>query len=148
VAWNEVAETEFLSNVVFGNGMFLASAHAETGPGTYDSYFYASNDGRTWSPLSSIHGRLAILSTFGNGLFVAQTLDSPSRSILTSTAGVNWVLAYAGLNPGLATPAYATYAAGYFVIVSPFTILSSADGVHWTEQPVDSAIPLAEAALH
>jgi hypothetical protein len=147
IAWTEQASSEFLSNVLFGNGMFLASAAATLAPQVYKSFVYGSTNGAVWTPLFTFD-RLVTLATFGNGVFVAQTLDFPGRDILTSSDGVTWTDVFSGQNPGVSSSAYAGYGAGHFVLLGPDTVLSSTDGVTWTERPADVALALTEQAPH
>jgi hypothetical protein len=158
ITWAEQIRVEFLSKVLFGNGMFLAAASAGTStvppasidptPAVYSSFIYGSPDGITWTRLSTFDARIVTLATFGAGLFVAQSLGPIGRDILTSPDGVVWTTVYSGKNPGIAPAAYAAFGAGVFLLLSPYVLLSSADGVTWSERPVDAALRLAEEALH
>jgi hypothetical protein len=148
IDWREALETEFLSHVLYGNGLFVASGHMRTQSGQYHSFTYGSPDGVNWRTLATLEGRLVMLATYGAGVFVAQTLDAPRRHVLTSPDGVHWTIVYTGRNPGLATAAYSTYTSGYFVILSPYTILSSPDAVNWSEQSADAALTIADITMH
>ena len=136
-----------MSNVLFGNGMFLASTAVEVAPRVYQSLFYGSTDGLTWRKLGVIGERIFTLAAFGQGVFVAQTLDS-ARRIMTSRDGQTWSTVYTGPHPGIASPAYAAFAAGQFIILAPYAVLTSPDGYAWTERQADAAAALAEESIH
>jgi len=130
-----------LTEITFGNGMFVAS-------GVFDRYIYSftSLDGATWTNgASGIHA-----ITYANGIFLAVQTYIPvhgypwSQTVVTSPDGVTWT-PISTLN----WPFYISqtaYGKGLFVgvggtSISPI-IVTSPDGVSWTERASGTAEPL------
>ena len=65
--WSDVAadNDDVLFNIAFGNGRFIA-----VGGGAKIGHLLSTRDGRQWSELPSVHGRVATV-VFGNGRFIA-----------------------------------------------------------------------------
>jgi len=103
--------------VGFGNGTFVAVGNVGT--------ILTSNDGRNWRNQIQRTGADLRGIAFGNGKFVAV-----GAGILSSTDGTNWSQSGAtGSFKGIA------YGNGNFVVVGDQgRILSSADGVTWTDR--------------
>ena len=103
--------------VGFGNGTFVAVGDAGT--------ILTSNDGRNWR--NQIYRTGADLRgvAFGNGKFVAV-----GAGILSSTDGINW--SQSGATGSFKGIAYGN--GGFLVVGDQGRILSSADGVTWTDR--------------
>lgn len=113
-----------LYGMVYGNNLFV-------GVGS-EGITYRSTDGNTWNSGSS--GSLQALRgiTYGNGLFVAV---GDEGTILTSPDGITWTAQSSGTSQTLRD---VSYGANTFVIVGNQIILSSQDGVNWTNELSDT----------
>lgn len=117
----EPSPTGSWSAVDFANGQFVALGH------TAD--VAVSSNGSTWTEFPVPAGSWQTV-TYGNGQFVALSSEDASPEELVSTNGVNWtsLAGPAGEWTGL------TFGEGRFVAVSSNgQIITSTDGVHWTE---------------
>jgi Ig-like domain-containing protein len=119
-------ESDFLSYITFGNGVFVAS-------GYYSPRFcYTSTDGRNWTPQGP-SGVRAYRLAFGNGRFVAWGYDGAVRYSLD---GANWTRS-AG------TSAYLIgFANGRFLSFLDYVglLYESVDGLNW--QALGPRLPL------
>ncbi|MFO1497507.1 MAG: hypothetical protein U1G07_03760 [Verrucomicrobiota bacterium] len=148
ITWTKQADTQFLTKVLFGNGMFLASTfnYNSRNVPPWESYVYGSTDGTTWAQLPAVY--VGPLMTFGNGLFIEEILASFDRYILASNDGIIWTTGFTGSNLGFVSPGYAAYGAGHFVLLSPYEVTSSPDGRVWSERPIVAPLPVAEQSAH
>ena len=126
-------ETQYLANVTYGNGLFLATGFDNN----YNPVVVTSPDGSNWSNAPAIAGLPNVQAvTYGNGLFVASGTDSNYNPVLvTSTDGSNWsnASASAGL-PGVQAVTYGNgvfVASGYDSNWNP-VLVTSPDGSNWS----------------
>lgn len=150
VNWSKQADTEVLTQILFGNGVFLASAY-RPGPrinSPYVSYVYRSSDALTWTKLPFEFDGSLTLRLHAGGVFVANAVVSPRRIVMTSRNGDQWTSQFSGINTGLVSNAHDGAGAGHFVMLTPSAVLSSVDTTSWWERPVDAAMSIAEEALH
>ncbi|OPY58393.1 MAG: Endo-1,4-beta-xylanase A precursor [Pelotomaculum sp. PtaU1.Bin035] len=111
---------QYLSNVYYGNGIFVAVAANGT--------ILTSNDGINWSSQSSGTTKTLKGITYGNGIFVAVGYNG---IILTSNDGINW----SSQSSGTTDSTGITYGDGIFVVVGGSgTIMTSIDGISWIIQ--------------
>lgn len=114
------------TSIVWGNGQFVATASASSG---LIGDVLTSPDGITWTDHTTSQDGSWRSITYGNNRYVATAL-SGTKSIMTSSDGVNWATAsYTGDN-WIAV----TYGNGTFVAVSiggGSSLLTSIDGVNW-----------------
>ena len=150
ITWVRQAETEVLTKVVYGDGIFLASAYraGANSAAPYVSYLYRSSDGISWTKLPLAYNGSLTLRAYGNGVFVAQSIVSFRRHILTSADGDVWATRFSGSNIGFVSTSYSSFAAGRFVLLNPSSVVSSIDSVEWGERSVSSVLSIAEEALH
>ncbi len=148
--WIKQADTEVLTQILFGNGVFLASAY-RPGPrmnSPYVSFVYRSSDGLSWTKLPLEFDGSLTLRLHAGGVFVAHAVASFRRYVMTSRDGEEWTSQFNGVNTGFGSTAYDAVGAGYFVMLTPSAVLSSVDTTSWRERPVDAALSVAEEALH
>jgi hypothetical protein len=117
------AGASFLSEVAYGNGIFVAVGNT----------ILTSPHGITWTPQSSGSDNSLSGITYGNGIFVA---GGDLGAILTSPNGVTWITRSSGITDNLSGVAYGDgilVAVGGSNIIGPFgSILTSLDGETWT----------------
>jgi len=138
------------SSVAYGNGQFVAvggnSLPQNRPTNGLNGVDYAigaiatSADGVTWVQRECDTTNALLDIAYGNGQFVAvggHVQDFWASgfldvgSIVTSADGTNWLVRVAGISPGLRKVAYGN---GQFVAMGENGImLSSADGVNWTQ---------------
>lgn len=149
VTWTKRAETLFLTRVLFGNGLFVASPvynSPANEPPPESAPVYTSPDGITWTEQTANFP--VTLMTFGNGIFLAEMAASFTRHILSSSDGVNWTVRYRAPNQGFNSTSYAAFGGGLFVLVTPFHVLSSPDGIVWADRLVNAPLPVAQETIH
>jgi len=104
------------TGVVYGNGVYVASANLTTDLAAV----FTSADAKTWTPLPSGHFPTQgfNLLAFGNGVFVGVAFPA---TIYSSTDGANWTLVSSNI-PGLISDLKFIQGA-FYAIVSGATIL-------------------------
>jgi len=120
--------------ITYGNDTFLALGNAGL------VSVATSTDGLIWRSGNTTPQIAPASLAAGKGLFVAIDQRPGSSRILTSTNGVDWQQRYSsgGLNS-------VGYANGTFVAVGD-KIVTSSDGIHWTNRPAvfnDTLVALA-----
>ena len=111
-----------LAGITHGNGAFVMTGYGS---------IYSSTDGRTWTVVPVTPGTYLDGVAYGNGRFVAIGFNDV---VLSSTDGVRWSAAAAGITPVGAYPSLHSiaYGKGRFVIIdNSGAIYSSMDGVQW-----------------
>lgn len=115
--------TEDLHDVAYGAGMFVVVGQA--------GVILTSPDGETWTPRSSFVTATLNSLLYANGLFVA---GGGGLTITTSHDGVTWTLRY-GTGTGVDGQILdETYVSGKYLCVDTGILISSQDGVNWTQQ--------------
>lgn len=150
VQWSKQADTEVLTQILFGNGIFLASAYrpGANSAAPFTTFIYRSSDALTWTKLPFVFDGSLALRAFANGVFVAQGVASFQRFVMTSRDGEQWTRRFTGSNIGFVSTAYGGFGAGHFVLLSPAAVLSSVDTLGWGERGVNAPMGVAEEALH
>jgi hypothetical protein len=150
IQWSKRADTEALTQILFGNGVFLASAYrpGANSAAPFRTFIYRSADGLTWTKLPFVFDGGLALRAFANGVFVAQAVASFQRFVMTSRDGDQWTRQFTGSNIGFVSTAYGGFGAGHFVMLSPAAVLSSVDTLAWGERGVNAPMTVAEEALH
>jgi hypothetical protein len=151
-----------LRSVAWGNGVFVAAGGSCARYGC-DAELVSSNDGLNWTERSvaqvqSSFGNVFSALAFGQGSFVAV---NEGGTIFTSVDGVRWQTRNDGVRwqhrmPGEETTLWAvTQGAGTLVAVGGYfapyhsasLILSSTDGVNWTERVRSDGVSLGSVAF-
>lgn len=118
--------TPSLSNVAFGNGVYVA-----VGSGS----FATSTDGITWTTRTSPSGLNHNGITFGSGLFVTTVSNGiTSTSIYTSTDGITWT---ARTSPSTGYQGV-FFGNSLFVAFGSTIVSTSTDGITWTSRTAPS----------
>jgi hypothetical protein len=119
--------TNALRSIIFAAGQFLAVGNKAT--------ILTSTDGLDWKVVDSGLPQAGLIGlTYGNGMFAAGAYDTTIRTgfVITSTNAINWQIAQSSANPN--SPYYGVaYGAGQFIAVSPTTVMTSTNGVDWSE---------------
>jgi CSLREA domain-containing protein len=135
--------TRNLRGVAFGGGVYVAASN--------NGRVLTSPDGITWTERNT--GNLQRLNgvAFGGGLFVAV---GDNRTVITSSDGINWTVR--GGIPAVARQLnYVTHTGTQFVVVSQepsgvpasgASVMTSPDGVMWTQRATPTAQPLTAVA--
>jgi hypothetical protein len=131
-------------SLAYGNGTFVAGSF-----GTLSStYMATSPDAVTWTPVALPVGSPGIVKlAFGNGAFVAVQSSNgvqDVRSLLRSTNGVDW---QEQALPSSASPELVAVAFGrgqFIAVGGKGTIISSPDGITWTNRAEPGAYTLVE----
>jgi len=121
------------TGVVYGNGIFVASANL-----SYDlSAVFTSADAKTWTPLPSgqVPPKGFTLLAFGNGVFVGVAFPS---TIYTSTNGASWTLRSSDI-PGII--ADIKFTQGAFYAITSTTLYKSTDGINWAPLSLGVTLP-------
>jgi hypothetical protein len=131
------------TSVTFGNGLFVAVG-GPPGAGTDYKLVMTSPDGINWTEHvpAKQYGWLSV--TYGNGTFVAVAETGSNRThwiMSSSDNGQTWVARTSPLNYGWSSVAFGD---GRFVAVTTDSgttkIISSPDGVTWTQSNVTSGL--------
>ncbi len=109
-----------LSNVVYGNGLFVAVGINGT--------LQKSADGVTWNVLPAPSANTLSQVIFGNGQFIAVGANG---TILMSTNGTNWTSRVSGTSALLCAAAYGN--SKYVVVGVSGVVLVSSDANSWTQ---------------
>lgn len=126
VTWTPVISntTQYLHDVVFGNGLFVAMGAGSTN-------YVTSPDGVTWTARNTgiSHGAIRNM-IFANGRFVAVA----GGAVITSTDGIIW--SGVGVNPSSGDLWGIAYGNGLYVVssVTNGKIFTSPDLTTWTER--------------
>ena len=138
LTWAKRSSNWRAEHVTYGNGIFCAvtsgfvSTSVDGTAWSFPQRITIENDAtNTWVELECL--------TFGNGLFVAAGQRSVpgqqdvSGGIWTSTNGLRWTQRFGDVsfNPLLSDAAYGN---GTFVVVGQRSILTSSNGITWTER--------------
>ncbi|HBG07986.1 MAG: hypothetical protein A2075_11030 [Geobacteraceae bacterium GWC2_58_44] len=111
--------------MAFGNGIFVSVGMT----------IKSSSDGRSWTSRFTVpNQRLLYGVAWGNGRFVAVGANG---LIYSSPDGISWTLRSSGT---AVTLSGVTYGAGTFVAVGSVAILTSTDGVTWTQRKAPPAV--------
>jgi hypothetical protein len=112
-----------------GNGLYVAIASSGIG-----NRVMTSSDGITWSSQTSAADNQWQSVTYGNGLFVAVSIDGTNR-VMTSTNGSLWTPRAAAFSNAWQS---VTYGSGLFVAVATSgtgnRVMTSINGTSWTIQ--------------
>ena len=125
--WTRLTSTRKLHGVTYGNGLFVAVGK--------NTAILTSPDGFNWTTRSVSSDGYLERVIWANSLFVAV---GEAGLIVTSPDGISWTKLPAVTPSDLEGIAYGNgvYVAvgGYFPGDAVATVLTSADGTHWTEQ--------------
>lgn len=130
-AW-EQQETYDLTEIAYGNGLFVATAQ--------DDVIYTSPDGINWATQPVVYANWKSV-TYGGGQFVAVANASSSGRVMTSPDGITWTNRTAAENNDWNG---VTYGNGRYVAVSyngTNRVMSSTDGITWTPHAATAAYP-------
>jgi hypothetical protein len=125
--WNGVSVTNGYKDIVYGNGLFVA---------TFGPFRAYSLDGITWNESIPV-GWQANAITYGNGLFVAVGFSvvsgTPTAFAYSSTDGINWTSRTPAANNNWVSVSFGN---DLFVAVASSgasnRIMTSPDGITWT----------------
>jgi hypothetical protein len=121
--WESVTANTPLNAIAFGNGKFIVVGRGGT--------IFSSLDGKTWtSQNSGINNDLSAIA-FGNINFVAV---GTSGTIVTSSDGINWTAQKLAASDDLNQIVFGN---GIFITTDSANILSSSDGITWSNKPLD-----------
>ena len=112
-----------LSNVVYGNGLFVAVG--------VNGALQTSADGVAWNILPAPTASTLTQVIFGNGRFVAVGANG---TILTSTNGSNWTSRKSPEPRHFYTPVMAYGNSKYLAVGASGIVLVSSDAISWTQQ--------------
>jgi hypothetical protein len=123
--WTALPQENALYGLAYGNGTFVAVGDLGT--------ILSSSDGITWFPRSVSGTDLWLKSVaYGNGSFVAV---GDFGAVLTSTDGITWITRVEPtVDPPGSSLSFVVYGNGLFVAVGWNLILTSPDGISWTDR--------------
>jgi len=132
ITWSATNPVGFVGGkIAFGNGLFV-----NVGISGGTAYVATSSDGFVWTSRTPASNDSWSNIAYGNGLFVAVAQSwSIGGGIMTSPDGINWTLRAAPAVSGGFTDI--AYGKGIWVATvsgSPGTIVTSYDGVTWSDQ--------------
>lgn len=131
--YNAVSAPEYLNDVAYGNGVFVAVSY-----NTYGKV-WTSSDGTAWTERTAPLGSYLFDVTFLNGYFIStdqqryasngDDAGSGNNWIMYSTDGINWSKSAVAGGGG----AYITYGNGYYVTTNNSGVSYSTDLLTWTQ---------------
>lgn len=125
-------------SVAYGNGRFVAVASSIGGSscilGGIRRCVMYSSDGINWASSTTPTDNNWKSVTYGNGLFVAVSMNVVGNQVMTSPDGINWTIRN---TPPVNNPWQSiTYGNGRFVAVADSgtvdSVMTSPDGINWT----------------
>ncbi len=128
-----VGPLDTLLGISYVNNTFIATGGNQIENLSQPSTIVTSKDGRTWIRRDPGTTNWLMAATYGNGRYVAVGTNG---AIVTSTDATNWSAASSPITDQLSGVAYG---AGQFVAVGGTAVagrlLTSPDGLSWTQQP-------------
>ena len=132
-------EYTYWSNISYGNGRFVATAHDSDTPATDEHAMY-SDDGINWTTGTGTAGMSLLGLAYGNGMWVATGFSLRKEDIAYSSDGATWTKIKSPRNGCLWTSV--VYGDGQFVAVGGDAsaegfVMTSPNGTDWTLTVVD-----------